>query len=115
MTEHLVWDRKAEGGFPETKELKNRVRNIIEPNRALGHTDRALKKSRISDEQARTPMSNQSATEATPQASSKTVSPLFGIPATEGLAIVHGASKDDAIMIDQTPTTEKQDPCDDCQ
>lgn len=45
VTETLLWDRKAEGGFPETKELKNRVRNIIEPGRDLGHIDRSLKKS----------------------------------------------------------------------
>jgi predicted Rdx family selenoprotein len=39
-----IWDRKTDGGFPETKELKNRVRNIIEPDRDLGHIDRSLKK-----------------------------------------------------------------------
>ncbi|CAK7563250.1 MAG: hypothetical protein SEPTF4163_001114 [Sporothrix epigloea] len=37
---HLLWDRKAEGGFPETKELKRRVRNVIDPGRDLGHVDR---------------------------------------------------------------------------
>lgn len=42
--ETVLWDRKAEGGFPETKELKNRVRNVIEPGRDLGHIDRSLKK-----------------------------------------------------------------------
>ncbi len=36
----LLWDRKAEGGFPETKELKRRVRDVIEPGRDLGHVDR---------------------------------------------------------------------------
>jgi len=44
VVETLLWDRKAEGGFPETKELKNRVRNVIEPGRDLGHVDRSLKK-----------------------------------------------------------------------
>ncbi|KAJ9615626.1 hypothetical protein H2200_001701 [Cladophialophora chaetospira] len=44
VTNTIVWDRKIDGGFPETKELKNRVRNIIEPNRDLGHIDRSLKK-----------------------------------------------------------------------
>jgi predicted Rdx family selenoprotein len=37
---HLLWDRKAEGGFPETKELKRRVRDVIDPSRDLGHVDR---------------------------------------------------------------------------
>lgn len=40
----MIWDRKRDGGFPETKELKNRVRNIIEPGRDMGHVDRALRK-----------------------------------------------------------------------
>lgn len=29
-----------DGGFPETKELKRRVRDVIEPGRDLGHVDR---------------------------------------------------------------------------
>ncbi|KAK7565301.1 Rdx family-domain-containing protein [Phyllosticta citricarpa] len=35
----LLWDRKAEGGFPETKVLKQRVRDHLEPKRNLGHSD----------------------------------------------------------------------------
>lgn len=42
----VIWDRKRDGGFPETKELKNRVRNIIEPGKDMGHVDRALRKGR---------------------------------------------------------------------
>ncbi|KAJ5219339.1 uncharacterized protein N7498_001438 [Penicillium cinerascens] len=42
--ETLLWDRKRDGGFPEVKALKSMVRNIIAPERDLGHTDRALKK-----------------------------------------------------------------------
>ncbi|MCJ1303681.1 hypothetical protein MMC08_006491 [Hypocenomyce scalaris] len=34
-----LWDRKTEGGFPETKELKKRVRDLIDPSRDLGHVD----------------------------------------------------------------------------
>ncbi|KAK5229868.1 hypothetical protein LTR72_001401 [Exophiala xenobiotica] len=49
VTETIIWDRKTEGGFPETKELKNRVRNIIEPGRDLGHIDRSLKKAKEPD------------------------------------------------------------------
>src|SRR5271163_3489496 len=40
VVETVVWDRKAEGGFPETKELKRRVRDVVEPGRGLGHVDR---------------------------------------------------------------------------
>ncbi|OAA78309.1 selenoprotein domain protein [Akanthomyces lecanii RCEF 1005] len=36
----VLWDRKVDGGFPETKELKRRVRDVIEPGRGLGHVDK---------------------------------------------------------------------------
>jgi selenoprotein W-related protein len=35
-----IWSRKDEGRFPELKELKQRLRDIIAPERALGHSDR---------------------------------------------------------------------------
>ncbi|KAF2109323.1 hypothetical protein BDV96DRAFT_652168 [Lophiotrema nucula] len=40
----LLWDRKAEGGFPETKVLKQRVRDCIDPGKDLGHSDKHGKK-----------------------------------------------------------------------
>ncbi len=39
--ETLVWERKRDGGFPEAKVLKARIRDIIEPGRDLGHIDRS--------------------------------------------------------------------------
>ena len=36
----LIWERKRDGGFPEAKVLKQRVRDIIDPDRDLGHSDR---------------------------------------------------------------------------
>ena len=36
----LVWSRKDEGRFPEAKELKQRVRDVIAPEKDLGHSDR---------------------------------------------------------------------------
>ncbi|KAF8609339.1 hypothetical protein BDV93DRAFT_518172 [Ceratobasidium sp. AG-I] len=36
----LVWDRKVEGGFPELKVLKQRIRDIIQPGTSLGHSDK---------------------------------------------------------------------------
>ena len=36
----LVWDRVADEGFPEAKEIKQRVRGVIAPERDLGHADR---------------------------------------------------------------------------
>jgi selenoprotein W-related protein len=34
-----IWSRAQEGRFPELKELKQRVRNVVAPGRALGHSD----------------------------------------------------------------------------
>ncbi|KAJ4292298.1 hypothetical protein N0V88_005930 [Collariella sp. IMI 366227] len=41
---HVLWDRKRDGGFPETKELKRRVRDVVQPGRDLGHVDRDYSK-----------------------------------------------------------------------
>ena len=35
----VVWDRKRDGGFPEIKVLKQRVRDVVAPERDLGHSD----------------------------------------------------------------------------
>ncbi|KHL11987.1 selenoprotein W-related protein [Mumia flava] len=35
-----VWNRKRDGGFPDAAELKQRVRDVIAPDRDLGHADR---------------------------------------------------------------------------
>jgi selenoprotein W-related protein len=35
----VVWSRKEEERFPEAKELKQRVRDLIAPDRDLGHSD----------------------------------------------------------------------------
>ena len=36
-----IWDRKRDGGFPDVKTLKGRVRDRLDPGRDLGHLDRA--------------------------------------------------------------------------
>lgn len=36
----LVWERKRDGGFPEAKVLKQRIRDVMDPDRDLGHSDR---------------------------------------------------------------------------
>ena len=36
----LLWSRKAEGRFPDIVELKQRLRDRIDPARNLGHLDR---------------------------------------------------------------------------
>ncbi|WP_417719054.1 SelT/SelW/SelH family protein [Salipiger sp.] len=35
----LIWERKRDGGFPEPKEIKRRLRDVIAPGRDLGHND----------------------------------------------------------------------------
>ena len=40
VNDTLVWSRKAEGGFPDIKVLKQRVRDRIAPEKSLGHSDR---------------------------------------------------------------------------
>lgn len=37
--DELLWSRKAEGRFPEAKELKQRLRDACLPERELGHSD----------------------------------------------------------------------------
>jgi selenoprotein W-related protein len=36
----VLWDRKRDGGFPDAKTLKQRVRDRLDPARDLGHADR---------------------------------------------------------------------------
>ncbi len=44
VDEALVWSRKAQGRFPEITELKQLLRDRIDPTRDLGHIDRAREK-----------------------------------------------------------------------
>ena len=37
-----IWERKRDGGFPNVKTLKQRVRDKLDPLRDLGHTDRVI-------------------------------------------------------------------------
>ncbi|MQY41947.1 SelT/SelW/SelH family protein [Epibacterium sp. SM1969] len=36
----VLWERKRDGGFPDVKALKSRVRDHINPDQDLGHLDR---------------------------------------------------------------------------
>ncbi|MCC4798778.1 selenoprotein W-like protein [Enterovibrio norvegicus] len=38
--DEMIWERKRDGGFPDAKQLKQRVREVIDPTRDLGHVDR---------------------------------------------------------------------------
>jgi selenoprotein W-related protein len=41
VNDSLVWSRKAQGRFPDIKELKQLVRDQVAPEKSLGHSDRA--------------------------------------------------------------------------
>ncbi len=36
----LLWERRRDGGFPDVRVLKQRVRDAVAPDRDLGHVDR---------------------------------------------------------------------------
>lgn len=36
----LIWSRERDGGFPDIKLLKQRVRDVVAPEKGLGHSDR---------------------------------------------------------------------------
>ena len=40
LNETLIFSRKAASRFPESKELKQLIRDVIAPTRDLGHSDR---------------------------------------------------------------------------
>lgn len=40
LDEELIYSRKTAGRFPESKELKQLIRDRIAPDRELGHSDR---------------------------------------------------------------------------
>lgn len=35
-----IWEKKRDGGFPDAKIIKQRIRDIFDPKRDLGHIDR---------------------------------------------------------------------------
>jgi selenoprotein W-related protein len=38
----VIWERKTDGRFPDVKQLKQRVRDHLDPDRDLGHLDASL-------------------------------------------------------------------------
>jgi len=37
-----AWSRKAEGRFPDIRELEQRVRDRVAPDKPLGHSDKPI-------------------------------------------------------------------------
>ena len=42
LGDELLWSRKERGRFPEMREIKQMVRDRIDPGRDLGHSDRPV-------------------------------------------------------------------------
>ena len=40
INDNKIFDRKEFGGFPEIKELKQWVRDVVNPEKSLGHADK---------------------------------------------------------------------------
>lgn len=40
VDDRLIWSKKQQGRFPDSKELKQRVRDCVSPEKDLGHSDR---------------------------------------------------------------------------
>ena len=40
VNEEMVFDRKQAGGFADIKEIKQRIRDVVAPQKSLGHSDR---------------------------------------------------------------------------
>lgn len=41
LNNQQIWCRKDDGGFPELKAIKQKIRNHIAPDKPLGHSDNA--------------------------------------------------------------------------
>jgi len=39
VADELIWCRKRDGGFPQPKEIKQRIRDVIAPGLDLGHNE----------------------------------------------------------------------------
>ncbi|GAA6015054.1 hypothetical protein JCM8202_004866 [Rhodotorula sphaerocarpa] len=94
----LVWDRKVEARFPEMKELKQRIRNLIAPAQDLGHSDKPVASSSSSSATAHA----HSATPAPPASAlttpAHTAAEMQRPPASEPVAAGGGA--DPAAQVD---------------
>ncbi|CDS09465.1 hypothetical protein LRAMOSA10825 [Lichtheimia ramosa] len=56
----LIWDRKEKGRFPEVKEVKQLVRDIIAPDMPLGHSDRKKPATANDDKETKQPSQEES-------------------------------------------------------
>ncbi|KAL6859574.1 Rdx family domain-containing protein [Trichoderma novae-zelandiae] len=113
----ILWDRKTDGGFPETKDLKRRVRDVIEPGRHLGHVDRDHRRpSTTTATTTATAAATTTAAAATsaPAATQETTQETA--PATAAAAAAAAAAKEDTARQDEKPQDQASSGivCEDC-
>ena len=41
LNDQRIWCRKEDGGFPELKFIKQGIRDLIAPDKSLGHSDQS--------------------------------------------------------------------------
>nr|WP_206605630.1 SelT/SelW/SelH family protein [Pelagibaculum spongiae] len=51
LDDQLIWSRHEAGRFPELREIKQKLRDLVDPERDLGHSDRPV----VTDSQAADP------------------------------------------------------------
>ncbi|GJC86650.1 hypothetical protein ColLi_09488 [Colletotrichum liriopes] len=95
----ILWDRKTEGSFPETKELKRRLRDVIQPDRDLGHVDR--KHAKPTTDTTTTP----AATSDTQASDAVATAPTMAPPSTSASDVVSQLKKHPA-NANKTPASE---------
>lgn len=109
----ILWDRKTDGGFPETKELKRRVRDVIEPGRNLGHVDR---------DHAKPGAAAAAASSSTPDVNSAKAGADEGLPSRKDVETAVGTAGDGgpgsseaaAVLVGDLQGGNKKEPCEDC-
>ncbi|KAB5570134.1 Rdx family-domain-containing protein [Coniochaeta sp. 2T2.1] len=112
-----LWDRSTDGGFPETKELKRRVRDVIDPGRGLGHVDRDYPRGKEAQAQSQAKAQPKACTEESSSAAwagerEESVQRLVAREAAGVDAAVAGRTSEGDKTKTQAPqesTTEQQD------
>jgi hypothetical protein len=87
----VLWDRKEDGGFPETKMLKQKVRDVVDPGRGLGHVDGKKEAVKASKAEEGTPL------------------------AEEGKGEMDGKKENVLLVGEKGPACEPGEKCEDCQ
>jgi len=52
LDQKLIFSRKEAGRFPEAKEIKQLVRDEIDPARDLGHSDRSMSQDQLDEKES---------------------------------------------------------------